>query len=138
MKVTDNNITPLQWELILNAFHDHCKEHGAEEDEPHIGDEFTGPHVCQRTDKLTNTSGFSKRRQFIYDNYDRHTSPGLEFILIDQLSTGSLFVYSGSEQALAPITFDEGIKIAQTFFTHEATELSEHIVCNHVMNRVYG
>ena len=41
MKVTDNNITPLQWELILDAFNTHCKEHGAKEDEPLIRDETT-------------------------------------------------------------------------------------------------
>ena len=127
MKVVNNNITPLQWELILNAFHDHCKENGTKEDEPLIQDRF-------KTDSL----GFTKRTQSIFDNYDRYTSPGLTFYLIDDMSTGNLYVYSGSEQAHAPITFDEGIKIAQTFFTYEATELSEHIVCNHVMKRVWG
>ena len=126
MKIVNNSITPLQWELILDAFHTHCKEHGAKEDEPLIIDEFT-----------SNASGdHTKRKQAIFDNYDRFSSPGLTFLLMDQMSTGALFVYSSSEQANAPITFDEGIKIAQTFFTYEATELSEHIVCNHVMNRV--
>ena len=126
MRIVNNSITPLQWELILDAFHTHCKEHGAKEDEPLIIDEFT-----------SNASGdHTKRKQAIFDNYDRFSSPGLTFLLMDQMSTGALFVYSSSEQANAPITFDEGIKIAQTFFTYEATELSEHIVCNHVMNRV--
>ena len=131
MKVVNNNITPLQWELILDAFHDHCKENNVKEDEPHIGDEFTGPHVCQHTDKLTNTSGNSKRRQFIYDNYDRHTSPGLEFIQLKDMNHGSLFIYCGSEQAHAPITFDEGMDVAQNFFSYKATKLSESIVYNH-------
>ena len=126
MNIVDNQITPLQWELILDAFNTHCKEHGVKEDAPLIKDEFS-----------SNAAGdFTSRKQSIYDNYDRHTSPGLTFLLMDQMSTGALFVYSSSEQANAPITFDEGIKIAQTFFTYEATELSEHIVCNHVMNRV--
>ena len=127
MNVTDNNITPLQWELILDAFNTHCKEHGAKEDEPLIRDETT-----------TSPSGFTQRNQSIFDNYDRHTSPGLYFKVINNMSSGNLYVYSSSEQDFAPITFDEGIKIAQTFFTYEATELSEHIVCNHVMKRVWG
>ena len=127
MNNIDNQITPIQWELILNAFHDHCKDNNVKEDEPHIGDEFTGPHVCQHTDGLTKTSGRNKRRQFIYDNYDRYTSPGLEFIQIDKV-TGSLFVYCGSEQSHAPITFQQGMEIAQNFFSHKATKLSESIV----------
>ena len=128
MRIVNNSITPDQWELILKAFHTHCKEKGVKEDEPLIIDEVT-----------SNASGdHTKRKQAIFDNYDRFSSPGLTFLLMDQMSTGALFVYSSSEQAHAPITFDEGIKIAQTFFTYEATELSEHIVCNHVMNRVYG
>ena len=115
MNNIDNQITPIQWELILNAFHDHCKDNNVKEDEPHIGDEFT------------KTSGRNKRRQFIYDNYDRYTSPGLEFIQIDKV-TGSLFVYCGSEQSHAPITFQQGMEIAQNFFSHKATKLSESIV----------
>ena len=127
MKIVNNSITPLQWELILDAFRTHCKEHGVKEDEPLIIDEFT-----------SNASGdHTKRKQAIFDNYDRFSSPGLTFLLMDQMSTGALFVYSSSEQAHAPITFEEGIQIAQNFFTCEATELSEHIVCNHVMNRVW-
>ncbi len=127
MNIVDNQITPLQWELILDAFHTHCKEKGVKEDAPLIKDEFTSNASGDRT----------KRKQSIFDNYDRHTSPGLNFLLMDQMSTGALFVYSSSEQAHAPITFEEGMQIAQTFFTYEATELSEHIVCNHVMNRVW-
>ncbi len=127
MKVVNNNITPLQWELILDAFNTHCKEHSVKEDAPLIRDETT-----------TNSSGFTQRTQSIYDNYDRHTSPGLTFIQINNVTSGNLYVYSGSEQDHAPITFDEGIEIAQNFFSYKATELSEHIVCNHVMNRVWG
>ena len=127
MNVTDNNITPLQWELILDAFNTHCKEKGVKEDEPLIRDETT-----------TSSSGFTQRNQSIFDNYDRHTSPGLYFKVINNMSSGNLYVYSSSEQAYAPITFDEGIEIAQSFFTYAATELSEHIVCNYVMKRALG
>jgi len=125
MKIVNNNITPLQWELILDSFHSHCKENNTKEDEPLIQDKFK-----------TNSLGFTKRTQSIFDNYDRYTSPGLTFYLTDNMSTGSLYVYSGSEQAHAPITFDEGIAVAQNFFSYKATEISEHIVCNHVMNLV--
>ena len=127
MNVTNNNITPLQWELILDAFNTHCKEKGVKEDEPLIRDETT-----------TNSSGFTQRNQSIFDNYDRFSSPGLYFKVINNMSSGNLYVYSGSEQAYAPITFDEGIEIAQSFFTYTATELSEHIVCNYVMKRALG
>lgn len=127
MNVTDNNITPLQWELILDAFNTHCKEKGVKEDEPLIRDETT-----------TSSSGFTQRTQSIFDNYDRFTSPGLYFKVINNMSSGNLYVYSSSEQDFAPITFDEGIEIAQSFFTYAATELSEHIVCNHVMKRALG
>ena len=127
MNIVDNQITPLQWELILDAFNTHCKEHGVKEDAPLIKDEFS-----------SNAAGdFTSRKQSIYDNYDRHTSPGLNFILINNMSKGSLFVYSSSEQDHAPISFDDGMEIAQNFFSYKATELSEHIVCNHVMNRVW-
>ena len=127
METTNNNITPTQWKLILDAFHIHCKEHGVKEDEPLIRDETT-----------TNTSGFTQRNQSIVDNYDRFTSPGLYFKVINNMSSGNLYVYSSSEQDFAPITFDEGIEIAQSFFSYAATELSEHIVCNHVMKRAWG
>ena len=128
MRIVNNSITPAQWELILDAFHTHCKEKGVKEDEPLIIDELT-----------SNASGdHTKRKQAIFDNYDRHTSPGLTFLLMDQMSTGALFVYSSSEQAHAPITLDEGMEIAKQFFSEEASELSDHIVCNHVMNRVWG
>jgi len=128
MIIVDNQITQEQWESILEAFHTHCKEKGVKEDEPLIIDELT-----------SNASGdHTKRKQAIFDNYDRHTSPGLTFLLMDQMSTGALFVYSSSEQAHAPITLDEGMEIAKQFFSEEASELSDHIVCNYVMKRVWS
>jgi len=128
MIIVDNQITQEQWESILEAFHTHCKEKGVKEDEPLIIDELT-----------SNASGdHTKRKQAIFDNYDRHTSPGLTFLLMDQMSTGALFVYSSSEQAHAPITLDEGMEIAKQFFSEEASELSDHIVCNYVMKRAWS
>ena len=123
MNIVDNEISTIQWELILDAFNTHCKNKGVKEDEPLISDEFT-----------TNASGErSKRKQSIFDNYDRYTSPGLIFLVMDNKNTGALFVYSGSEQAHAPINFDTGIEIASNFFNYKGTELSESIVCDHVM-----
>ena len=121
MNNNNNQITPIQWELILEAFHTHCKENNVKEDEPYIGDKFS-----------ITPSGSNKRRQFIYDNYDRYTSPGLEFVQIDKV-TGSLFVYNSSEQAHAPITFQQGMEIADNFFLYKGTSLSESIVCDYQM-----
>ena len=126
MRIVNNSITPDQWESILEAFHTHCKDKNIEKDEILINNDFTSNYHGNHT----------KRRQSIHDGYGRFTSPGLEFLLMDKMSTGALFVYNQSEQAHAPITFEEGMQIAQNFFTYKATELSEHIVCNHVMKRV--
>ena len=123
MEIVDNKITQSQWKLILDAFNTHCKVKGVKEDEPLISDEFT-----------SNSSGDrSKRKQSIFDNYDRYTSPGLIFLVRDNMDSGALFVYSCSEQAHAPINLDQGIEIASNFFNYKGTELSESIVCDHVM-----
>ena len=128
MIIVDNQITQEQWESILEAFHTHCKEKGVEEDEIRITNTFS-----------SNASGSStSRKQSIHDNHERFTSPGLEFILFNDMKFGALFVYSGNEQAHAPITFEEGMEIAKQFFSEEASELSAHIVCNYVMKRVWS
>ena len=46
---------------------------------------------------------------------------------------GTLFVYNCSEQAHAPITFQQGLEIAYNFFSYRGTELSEQIVCDYQM-----
>ena len=123
MNNNDKQITAAQWNSILETFNTYCKEKNIKEDEAYIGDKLT-----------TNTSGDrSKRRQYIYDNYDRYTSPGLEFILVNDMEHGTLFVYNGSEQAHAPITFQQGLEIADNFFSYRGTELSEQIVCDYQM-----
>ena len=128
MIIVDNQITQEQWESILEAFHTHCKEKGVEEDEIRITNTFS-----------SNASGSStSRKQSIHDNHERFTSPGLEFILVNDMKFGALFVYSSNEQAHAPITFEEGMEIAKQFFSEEASELSDHIVCNYVMKRVWS
>jgi len=123
MNNNDKQITAAQWNSILETFNTYCKEKNIKEDESYIGDKLT-----------TNPSGDrSKRRQYIYDNYDRYTSPGLEFILVNDMERGTLFVYNGSEQAHAPITFQQGLEIADNFFSYRGTELSEQIVCDYQM-----
>ena len=126
MVITDNFITKEQWKVIITEFKLHCAEKGIDEkEEVYYIDEV----VIRGDDK--------KQRLAIYDNLDRYSSPALEFMIPDGWDIGKLYVYNSSEQAHAPIDFDNGLKIARTFFNYAATELSESIVCNYVMNKVY-
>ena len=47
---------------------------------------------------------------------------------------GKLTVYNGSEQARAPIDFEEGMQIAQNFFNVYGSDMAEEIVCDWVMS----
>ena len=73
-----------------------------------------------------------KTRHSIYDNYDRYTSPGLNFMIDEGEEKGRLIIYSGSEQNYAPVDFKTGLKIAESFFNYIGTELSEEIVCDYL------
>ena len=73
-------------------------------------------------------------RYFCYDNYDRYDVPGLDFVLHNGCLKGMLSVYNGSEQARAPITFEQGLKIAHNFFNEEGYDMSEEIVCDWIMD----
>ena len=75
----------------------------------------------------------NSRRFFCYDNYDRHEMPGLDFVISNDAERGKLTVYNASEQARAPITFEQGVKIAQNFFGELGGDMSEEIVCEWVM-----
>ena len=75
----------------------------------------------------------NSKRFFCYDNYDRHDVPGLDFIISNTDELGKLTVYNGSEQARAPISFEQGKQIAQNFFNEEGYDMSEEIVCEWVM-----
>jgi len=75
-----------------------------------------------------------RTRHSIYDNYDRYTSPGLNFMVNVGEETGKLIVYSSSEQNYAPIDFKKGLEIAENFFNYMGTELSEGIVCDYMMS----
>ena len=71
-------------------------------------------------------------RHSVYDNYDRFYSPGLDFV-VSADNTGTLTVYNSSEQARAPITFEQGMQIADNFFNEYGSQMSEEIVCEWVM-----
>ena len=125
MVVTDNFISKEQWEVILTAFKLHCAVKCIDEEEE-----------VYYIDEAVIRGDVKKRRLAIYDNLDRYSSPALEFMIPDGWDSGKLYVYNSSEQAHAPIDFNVGLQIANTFFTYAATELSESIVCDYVMNRV--
>lgn len=76
----------------------------------------------------------NSKRFFCYDNYDRHEMPGLDFVISNENKLGKLTVYNSSEQARAPITFEQGKQIAQNFFDEIGINMSEEIVCDWVMS----
>ena len=76
----------------------------------------------------------NSKRYYCYDNYDRHEVPGLDFVISNDAELGKLTVYNGSEQARAPITFEQGMQIARNFFNEYGDQMSEEIVCEWVMD----
>lgn len=76
----------------------------------------------------------NSKRYYCYDNYDRHYVPGLDFVISNEADHGKLTVYNGSEQARAPIDFEEGMRIAQNFFNEVGSNIAEEIVCDWVMD----
>jgi|11BtaG_2_1085332.scaffolds.fasta_scaffold05814_2 hypothetical protein len=123
MVIANNIISKEEWEVILTEFKLHCaaKEINEKEEVYYIDEEVK--------------VGSSKRRRFgIYDNFDRHSSPALEFIIPGGWDKGKLYVYNSSEQAHAPINYENGLEIAKSFFDYAATKLSESIVCDYLMS----
>ena len=115
----NNNITLKQWSQISIAVLDNAARNKLLPHNIYSGVEpFKG----------------GKERYYIYDNYDYIHVPGLDFILKPGEESGMLTVYNGSEQARAPATFEQGLKIAENFFNYEGYDLSEEIVCNWVMD----
>ena len=114
----NNNITQNQWDQILNEVVNHTRNSNLPKD----------------TLYLNKQQGYKSTRQSIYDNYDRHDVPGLDFVTSDNSSSGRLTVYNGTEQARAPITFEQGIQIAQNFFNEYGNQMAEEIVCEWVMD----
>jgi len=117
----DINITIEQWNILLTA----VKVSAARENQPE-GAVYSGIDYHFKD---------STKRFFCYDNYDRHDVPGLD-LLLESDGDGKLVVWNGSEQARAPITFAQGLEIAQNFFNSKGYDLSESIVCDYVMDGV--
>ena len=114
----DNNITYQQWEQLLLTVKN------AESTKLQADDTL---YIIDR--QIGNT-----KRYACYDNYDRHYVPGLDFVIANDDDKGRLTVYNGSEQARAPITFEQGMQIANNFFNEYGDQMAEEIVCEWVMD----
>lgn len=115
---TNNQITLDQWQQLMDTVDSHVATANFPSD------------VLYRGSQKTNNS----ERFYCYDNYDRIDIPGFDLKLNNGETTGTLTVYNGSEQARAPITFDEGMTIARNFMNDEGGQMAEEIVCEWVMD----
>jgi hypothetical protein len=114
----NNNITLQQWNELMEAVRN-------------------APCTKRQPDDvlyICNTPSRNSTRFSCYDNYDRYDVPGLDFVISNDDETGRLTVYNGSEQARAPITFEQGKQIAEHFFNDHGSAFAEDIVCNWVMD----
>ena len=114
----DNNITQTQWDQILDSVIKHTYNEKQPKDVLYLNKQQEHKSV----------------RQSIYDNYDRYYIPGLDFVTADNENSGRLTVYNATEQARAPITFEQGMLIAQNFFNGYGNQIAEEIVCEWVMD----
>lgn len=112
----DNMITMEQWRVIEEYVEESARREGESGD------------VVYKMKGVKN----NRVRYLIYDNYDRYTSPGLNFMINEGEDVGELIVYSASEQSYAPISFREGLVIAENFFNCVGSEMSEEIVCEYL------
>ena len=122
MSNTNNLISIIQWNKLINAVSKNRIDTKQPTDTMYVGSEKIDINETNNT------------RYFCYDNYDRHDVPGFDLIIKNNALMGTLTVYNGSEQARAPITFEEGLNIAQNFFNEEGYDMSEGIVCDWVMH----
>ncbi len=119
MTTKNNNITLDQWNQLMEAV------------DKHINATKTFPADILYRGSKQNTYN---KRFYCYDNYDRIDHPGLDLRIDNGESTGELTVYNASEMARAPITFEEGLQIAQNFFNEYGGQMAEEIVCEWAMN----
>ncbi len=119
MSTKNNNITAEQWNQLMEAVDRHIDE-----------------AKCWPADVLYRGSKQNtyNKRFYCYDNYDRLDHPGLDLRIDNGETSGELTVYNASEMARAPITFEEGMQIAQNFFNEYGGQMAEEIVCEWVMN----
>ena len=118
MKSNYQGITAEKWEDIVKAVKESKRKTNQSEDVLYEGVEQRG----------------NRKHFYCYDNYDRYESPGLDFVLHGDSNEGVLYVYNSSEMARAPITLDQGLKIAKNFFNYEGSMMAEDIVCDYVMD----
>lgn len=114
----NNQITLEQWQQLMDAVDSHVAVTNQPNDV-----------LYRRAYKNETTERF-----FCYDNYDRIDSPGFDLHIENDADTGTLTVYNGSEQARAPITFEQGLQIANNFFNEYGSQMAEEIVCEWVMD----
>ena len=114
----NNQISLAQWSELIETVKNSPVTHVQADDTLYIGSRKFG----------------NSKRYFCYDNYDRVDVPGLDFIISNDSDMGKLTVYNGSEQARAPITFEQAVLIATNFFNYEGYDMSEQIVCDWVMD----
>ena len=114
----NNVITSDQWNMILEAVVMNAK------------DSMQNDDVVYSGSSLKN----NQTRHYIYDNYDRFDSPGLDFVIQEGCDSGRLTVYNVSEQAYAPVDFEKGLSIANNFFNFKGSDIAEEIVCDYVMD----
>ena len=112
----DNLITKDQWQKLVSAAQDLVESSNLPQDTLYKGTTYRYPRT----------------RYSLYDNYDRWGIPGLDFVISDNDEKGKLTVYDGSEMAYAPITFDEGMKIASNMFNEYGGQMAEEIVVEYV------
>tara|TARA_B100000212_G_C27339951_1_gene518720 strand:+ start:217 stop:594 length:378 start_codon:yes stop_codon:yes gene_type:complete len=119
MSTKNNKITADQWNQLMKAIDQHIDE-----------------AKCWPADVLYRGSkqNTHNKRFYCYDNYDRIDHPGLDLRIDNGEESGVLTVYNASEMARAPITFEEGLQIAQNFFNEYGGQMAEEIVCEWVMN----
>ena len=123
MPTKNNNITVEQWNQLMEAVDQHINE-------------VKRYSITMPADLLyrgENQDAY-KKRFYCYDDYDREEHPGLDLRIVDGETSGELTVFNASEMARAPITFEEGLQIAQNFFNEYGGQMAEEIVCEWVMN----
>ena len=115
----NNNITLDQWRQLMEAVDQHIDKNNS-----------CQTNILYRGEK----QNMNNKRFYCYDDYDRIEHPGLDLRIFNEETTGKLTVYSAPEMARAPITFEEGLQIAQNFFNEYGGQMAEEIVCEWVMN----
>ncbi len=121
MQNKNNLISITQWNKLISAVSKNRIDTNQPTDTMYVGSEQLDRNKVNET------------RYFCYDNYDRHDVPGLDFIISNNTALGKLTVYNSSEQARAPINFEQGKQIAQNLFNEYGSNMAEEIVCEWVM-----